>query len=58
MNDINALYSLWLKEAVLDPDLKTELESIKGNEDEILDRFYKNLVVRVYIVTKLHFSVL
>ena len=43
MNDINALYSLWLKEAVLDPDLKTELESIKGNEDEILDRFYKNL---------------
>lgn len=43
MNDINALYSLWLKEAVLDPDLKTELESIKGNEDEILDHFYKNL---------------
>lgn len=43
MNDINALYSLWLKKAVLDPDLKTELESIKGNEDEILDRFYKNL---------------
>lgn len=43
MNDINALYSLWLKEAVLDPDLKTELESIKGNKDEILDRFYKNL---------------
>ena len=43
MNDINALYSLWLKEAVLDPDLKTELELIKGNEDEILDRFYKNL---------------
>ncbi len=43
MNDINALYSLWLKEAVLDPALKTELESIKGNQDEILDRFYKNL---------------
>ena len=43
MNDINALYSLWLKEAVLDPDLKTELESIKVNEVEILDRFYKNL---------------
>lgn len=43
MNDINALYALWCEKAVLDPDLKAELDSVKGNEDEILDRFYKNL---------------
>lgn len=41
--DINALYDEWLKKAVIDPDLKAELESIKGNEDEILDRFYRCL---------------
>lgn len=43
MNDINALYMLWEEKAVLDEDLKNELSQIKGNEDEILDRFYKNL---------------
>lgn len=43
MNDIHALYSLWCEKAVSDLDLKAELDSIKGNEDEILDRFYKNL---------------
>ncbi len=43
MNDIHALYDLWCEKAVLDADLKAELESVKGNEDEILDRFYKNL---------------
>lgn len=43
MNDIHALYSLWCEKAVSDPDLKAELDSIKGNEDEILDCFYKNL---------------
>lgn len=41
--DINSLYSEWLEKAVADPDLKAELESIKGNDDEILDRFYKSL---------------
>lgn len=41
--DINSLYSEWLEKATADPDLKTELESIKGNDDEILDRFYKSL---------------
>lgn len=41
--DINSLYSEWREKAVADPDLKAELESIKGNDDEILDRFYKSL---------------
>lgn len=43
MNDINALYKLWCEKAVADSDLITELREIEGNEDEILDRFYKNL---------------
>lgn len=41
--DINTLYNEWLKKAVADPDLKTELESINGNKEEILDRFYRCL---------------
>ena len=41
--DINTLYNEWLEKAVIDPDLKAELESIKGNDDEILDRFYRCL---------------
>ena len=43
MNDINALYSLWKEKAVLDADLQDELKSIEGDEEAILDRFYKNL---------------
>lgn len=43
MNDIHSLYKLWKEKAVLDPDLSNELCSIENNEDEILDRFYKNL---------------
>lgn len=41
--DINALYNEWLEKATGDPDLKAELESIKGNDAEILDRFYRSL---------------
>lgn len=41
--DINALYNEWLEKATGDPDLKAKLESIKGNDDEILDRFYRSL---------------
>lgn len=41
--DINALYNEWLEKAIGDPDLTAELESIKGNDDEILDRFYRSL---------------
>ncbi len=43
MNDINALYKIWSEKAVLDSDLVEELASISGKDDEILDRFYKNL---------------
>lgn len=41
--DVNALYNEWLEKADADPDLKVELENIKGNDDEILDRFYRSL---------------
>ena len=43
MNDINMLYNQWLNCATADADLIPELESIKGDEEAILDRFYKNL---------------
>ena len=43
MTDYNFLYELWLKNATSDADLTAELESIKGNNDEILDRFYRSL---------------
>lgn len=43
MNDIHALYDLWKEKAVLDPDLKTELDAMQGDEDAVLDSFYCNL---------------
>lgn len=43
MNNIKALYELWLEKAKDDEDLVSELKSIEGKEDDILDRFYKNL---------------
>lgn len=43
MADYNYMYEYWLKNAVKDADLVKELESIKGKDDEILDRFYKTL---------------
>ena len=43
MNDINALYALWSEKATADADLIAELKEIAGKDDEILDRFYKNL---------------
>lgn len=43
MNDINALYKIWSEKAVLDPDLQAELKACEGKEEEILDRFYRNL---------------
>ncbi len=35
-------YRLWL-ENIDDVELKEELLSLKGNEEEIIDRFYKDL---------------
>lgn len=43
MNDINKLYEIWLSSATADADLIPELESVKGDDEAILDRFYKNL---------------
>ena len=37
------LYNEWLESATEDADLIAELESIKGNEEEIHERFYKAL---------------
>lgn len=42
MNDIKALYELWLQKAD-EPDVADELKSIAGKEDEILDRFWQDL---------------
>ena len=39
----NELYKLWLENATADPDLKKELLSVEGNEEEISDRFYREL---------------
>jgi phosphoglucomutase len=40
---INSAYKLWAEKARTDPDLVTELESIKGDDEAILDRFYREL---------------
>lgn len=37
------LYALWCDNAKEDPDLQTELNSIKDDNDAILDRFYRDL---------------
>lgn len=41
--DTKQLYQLWLDNAKADPDLKAELEKIAGNDEEISDRFYREL---------------
>lgn len=41
--DIQELYSRWLENASDDNDLISELNSIKENEEEIYERFYKEL---------------
>lgn len=43
MQDIHALYTQWLEATEADDELHRELVSIEGNEDEILDRFYRSL---------------
>lgn len=37
------LYSLWCENAKADPDLLTELESIRNDDEAINDRFYRDL---------------
>ena len=41
--EITKLYESWCKNAVEDQDLIAELESIRGNEKEIYERFYTAL---------------
>lgn len=41
--EISSLYNEWLEKATGDPDLIAELESVKGNDAEIMDRFYRSL---------------
>lgn len=41
--EIQELYSRWLENASDDSSLISELEEIKGNEEEIYDRFYRSL---------------
>lgn len=36
-------YELWLTSDAFDRETKSELESIKGNDKEIKERFYKDL---------------
>ncbi len=43
MKDYEVKYNEWLNNPVFDEETKKELESIKGNEAEIEDRFYKDL---------------
>ncbi len=43
MNNVKDLYDLWLKGTESDVELHAELEAISDNDDEILDRFYRNL---------------
>ena len=37
------LYKLWCEKAVDDPDLAVELKGIEGDEEAIIDRFYRDL---------------
>lgn len=43
MNDVKLLYKLWLEKTKDNPEIYNELVSANDNDDEILDRFYKNL---------------
>ena len=43
MKDYEIKYNEWLNNPLFDANTKQELESIKGNEAEIEDRFYKDL---------------
>lgn len=40
---VTALYKQWTQVQLADADLTADLESVKGDEDEIFDRFYKDL---------------
>ena len=41
--ETEARYSAWLIQELYDPDLKAELEAIKGDDEKISDAFYRDL---------------
>ena len=41
--ETEARYSAWLIQELYDPDLKAELEAIKGDDEKISDAFYREL---------------
>ena len=41
--DYKEIYEDWCKNPLFDEETKAELMSIRDNEEEIKDRFYKNL---------------
>ncbi len=43
MNDVNKLYELWLEGTSENKEIHSELLAIKDDDEEILDRFYRNL---------------
>ena len=43
MSKEQELYKLWCEKADEDPDLAAELKSVEGDDDAILDRFYRDL---------------
>ena len=43
MADVNKLYDLWCAKATDDADLQAELSEIKGDDEAVLDRFYRDL---------------
>ncbi len=43
MNNVKELYAQWLKGTEGNEELHGELLAVSGNDDEILDRFYRNL---------------
>lgn len=43
MNDVKQLYELWLEKTKNNEEIQNDLLSVSGNDDEILDRFYRNL---------------
>ena len=43
MNDVKREYSFWLEDSYFDDATKAELKAIENDENEINERFYKNL---------------
>ena len=43
MNDVKKLFELWLEKTKDNPEIQAELLAAENDEEQILDRFYKNL---------------